>query len=319
MELFSHKFRRIKLSHTVPTYLDSYRITDSKPLYGATPKGEYLFQSFSRKAFQASFFTIRSFDNHKINLLKESRSFFITVQFVNTLEIKYQNLSGGEHNEWAMNFFYSNSLLTEMSLKKSEEYETFFLFVPPPIVKELSEKFPDIETFYNTHTKQEGTDRLFTNNAICSLKVMDMINCFRRDKEKEIKTYIELVNACIELFCKRNLRRQKHIESITIKKIYALKNFLLEAPGEKLHRADLCNKFDLTVYHFEKTFNRVYGITPFAFLRFVAMEKAKELIQTTDLPLKEIAALLGYTYTAFLRAYTAVFKVHPKSHRRKKE
>lgn len=319
MDLMSPEFFTIGLSHSLPPHLDSRKIAHSKPLYGVTAKGEYLFQNFSLKTFHASFFTLLSTGKHEITYLKQAPSFFITVQLVNTLECKFFNLPKSEHLEWAINLFFASNAYAEMSLNKLQEYEAFMLFVPPDIVKELSEKFPLIKTFYNEQTNKDGTSRLFTNNAICSFKVMDMINCFQRNEEKTIKVYIELIDACLELLSKKSIPKQKHIDVETTKKIYALKKFMLEHVTEKLHRPYLCEMFDLSIHHFEKTFSHIYGVAPFSFLRFCAMSKVKELIQTTDLPLKEIAVTFGYTYTSLLRAYKAVFKVHPKSCRRKKE
>ncbi len=203
MDLMSPEFFTIGLSHSLPPHLDSRKIPNSKPLYGVTPKGEYLFQHFSLKTFHASFFTLLSTDKHEITYLKQAPSFFITVQLVNTLEYKFFNLPKSEHLEWAVNLFFASNAYAEMSLNKLQEYEAFILFVPPDIVKELSENFPLIKTFYNEQANKDGTNRLFTNNAICSFKVMDKINCFQRNEEKTIKVYIELVNACFELLCKK--------------------------------------------------------------------------------------------------------------------
>lgn len=318
MDLMSPEFFTIGLSHTIPPHLDSHKITHSKPLYGVTAKGEYLFQNFTHKFFQASFISLLSTDKHEITLLKQSPSFFITVQLENTLECKFFNLPKTEYLEGAINLFFGSNFFSEISLNKSQESKTLLFFVPPEIAKESSEYFPPIKAFYNEQTNKDGTNRLLTNNGIYSFKLLDLINCFQRNEEKTINTYIELVHACFELLSKKSLRKQKHIDVETTKKIYALKKFLLEHATEKLHRSNLCEMFDLSIHHFEKTFSNIYGVSPFSFLRFCAMSKVKELIQTTDLPLKEIAVMFGYTYTSLLRAYKAVFKVHPKSHRQKK-
>lgn len=318
MDLFSPEFSQILLSEIVPTHLDSFKIANSKPLYGTTVKGEYLFQTFDCKNIEASFINLFASGKHEIILLKPMMAFVVTVQLINTLNLKIYNLPEHEHLEWSINLFYTNNVSAEMSLSKDKDYSSFFLFIPPGVMQRVSRSYPLIQRFYKAQLNKDVTDKLFLSNAICNFKVMDLIKSFQHGKPKTFRAFIELINACFDLLCSKNLLKQTQGEDDTTRKIYALKKFMLEHPTEKFKRENLCAKFDLSIHYFEKSFSNIYGAPPFAFIRFNAMSDVKQELQNSRIGLKEIAAKHGYTYTSLLRTYRSVYKEHPKYRRNKR-
>lgn len=317
MDLSSPEFSQIHLSEIVPTHLDSFKIANSKPLYGTTVKGEYLFQNFYCKNIEASFLNLFSSGKHEIVLLKPITSFIVTVQLINTLNLKVYNLPPQEHLEWSINLFYTNNVNAEISLSNEKEYSAFFLFIPPGVLQRLSRGYPLIQRFYKSQSNKDVTDKLFSSNAICNFKVMDLVKSFQFGKPKTLKPYVELIHACFDLFSSKNVLKQTKRENGTTRKIYALKKFMFEHPTEKFKRETLCAKFDLSIYYFEKSFSNIYGAPPFSFMRFCAMSEVKQELQNSNAGLKEIAAKHGYTYTSLLRTYRSVYKEHPKYRRNK--
>jgi AraC-like DNA-binding protein len=73
----------------------------------------------------------------------------------------------------------------------------------------------------------------------------------------------------------------------------AVRHFLRDALPRPLRAEDLAREAHLSRAHFIRTYKRLTGLTPMQDLRRMRVEAARDLIITTDLPLKAIAARVG--------------------------
>lgn len=312
MRLLSPEYLEIPLVELLPPHLENYKIPDSLPEYGKSPKGDYLIQSLHCKSFRASFINFFSLDEHEIELLQESSSFFVVVELVNTLEVEFYKLSKTLHLEWSVNLLYVKNIHARISLERSKECSTFVLFIPPDLIKRLCKNYPRVKDFYES--QQSGkhlTEKLFIVHPICNFKTMDLINSLQTAQSKNLITYVRLTHSIFELLSKKKLQKQSYVEKSIVEKIYALKKFMVEHLTEDHTRKELSEKFNLSLYHFEKAFFKIYNATPFLLLRYYRMSAAKRELQQRNNGLKELAAKYHYSYNAFLRAYRSIHRVNP--------
>lgn len=320
MLLISPDSLEIAMSEHLPAELDGFRITNSKPLFGSTIKGSYLFQDLYCNRFHACFINLFSKSNHKLILLKKVPEFFILVQLRNTLKCEFSNLTTVEQHEWSINLFYAKNVFAEINLNKETIYTTFVLFIPAEVVRRLSKHYATIQRFYELQNNNTETNRLHKGNPICNFRVMDLIHAIQFDRHLiSIKTYVELVIASFELLNKKNLRKQSNIEDKTLQKIYNLKTYMLDNINENFTRNDLCTRYNLSLYHIENGFSNIYNATPFLLLRFYRMSKAKHEIEKHNTELKALAAKYRYSYNAFIRAYQSIYQTHPTAHKIKSQ
>lgn len=318
MLLISPDSLNIAMSEILPAELDSLKIANSKPLFGSTLKGSYLFQDLYCKSFHACFINLFATSYHRLILLKKIPGFFIMVQLKNTLEYEFFNLTNGNQHEWSINFFYAKNIFAEINLHKDKSYTTFILFIPSETVRRLSKPFTTIQHFYELQNDNSTISRLHKGNPICNFQVMDLIQAIQFDRHViSIKTYVELITASFELLNKKNLHKQKHVEDKALQKIYDLKEYMLERITENFTRKDLCKKYNLSLYYFENGFSSIYNAPPFVLLRFYRMSKAKHEIEKYNTGLKELAAKFHYSYNAFIRAYQSIYNQHPTIHKSK--
>lgn len=65
-------------------------------------------------------------------------------------------------------------------------------------------------------------------------------------------------------------------------------------------------------------FKKYYGLGLFTYLQEQRMQKAKQLIEETHKPIKEISKLSGYRYsTNFITAFSAYYGIPPGQYRRR--
>ena len=69
----------------------------------------------------------------------------------------------------------------------------------------------------------------------------------------------------------------------------------------------ICEATNLSVYHFLRSFRKETGMTPMRYVARYRIEKAKEFLQTTTHPVREVARLVGipdqYTFARMFRKF----------------
>ncbi|MFJ6784099.1 GlxA family transcriptional regulator [Streptomyces yangpuensis] len=86
---------------------------------------------------------------------------------------------------------------------------------------------------------------------------------------------------------------------------------------EPLPVAELARRAVMSKRSFARRFTAATGTTPHAWLRNLRLSSAEELLETTDLPVEEIARRVGYTSAAILREqFVRRRGVPPRSYRR---
>ena len=81
--------------------------------------------------------------------------------------------------------------------------------------------------------------------------------------------------------------------------------------------SDMARECGLSVSHFTRTFRKSFGMSPCRWLLERRIDRSKELLVTSDLPIADIAIRSGYSdQTAFTRAFGRVVGDSPGRWRR---
>lgn len=100
--------------------------------------------------------------------------------------------------------------------------------------------------------------------------------------------------------------------------VAAAVRFLDEHFAEPIRVERLAASVFLSPDHFTRVFSNAMGRTPSDYLRHLRLERAKSLLQTTDAPISQIAALSGFGEPAyFTRAFRAALGQSPRDFRRR--
>jgi AraC family transcriptional regulator of arabinose operon len=87
---------------------------------------------------------------------------------------------------------------------------------------------------------------------------------------------------------------------------------------EPLKVATLASLVNLSRSYYTTSFWRVTGYAPLKYLNHLRMQRAVQLLNTTDLPIKQISDQLGFSdQFYFSRAFTKVHNHSPSEHRRR--
>jgi AraC-type DNA-binding domain-containing proteins len=76
----------------------------------------------------------------------------------------------------------------------------------------------------------------------------------------------------------------------------------------------------LSATHFRRLFLSIMGTSPLAFINAMRIDKACILLKTTEAPILEIAAEVGFmSLSSFNRAFTAIMKTSPRGYRNEED
>jgi AraC-like DNA-binding protein len=93
---------------------------------------------------------------------------------------------------------------------------------------------------------------------------------------------------------------------------------MLDSPGERHSVESLAERTGMSRSSFAKRFTEAYGSGPMELLRELRMQKAGSLLNTTDLPVKRVAAMVGLSSrSAFSRQFEAKTGHSPRDFRKR--
>ena len=86
--------------------------------------------------------------------------------------------------------------------------------------------------------------------------------------------------------------------------------------GDRLTLVKIADEVKLSPYHFAHVFKRSIGVAPHQYVMRRRLERAKQLLTQTNLPIAEIAAELGYANQShFSEAFHRDTSITPLSYR----
>jgi AraC family transcriptional regulator len=104
-------------------------------------------------------------------------------------------------------------------------------------------------------------------------------------------------------------------------KLHRVRNFILENLTSSIRVDQLAAAVHMSPYHFARMFKRATGQPPHAYVIAQRMERAKDLLRNSDLPLIDIAGRVGFRtqghFTSVFHQYTGftprVFRLHSRA------
>ena len=99
-----------------------------------------------------------------------------------------------------------------------------------------------------------------------------------------------------------------------VRQVHKIRDFILQNLGKDvLDMKDLTQHFYTNESKLKNDFKEVFGLTPFQFIKKERLNLAKELVQNTSLPLKNISITCGFNnYPHFSFTFREEFKISPQ-------
>jgi transcriptional regulator GlxA family with amidase domain len=114
------------------------------------------------------------------------------------------------------------------------------------------------------------------------------------------------------------IRREGIYEASVRRRLLDVRETLVRHPEEPLDLEAMARAACFSKYHFLRLFREAYGETPGRYLARMRLERARELLETTDLRVTDICLEVGYeSLSSFTIAFRNRFGVPPQRYRRR--
>lgn len=146
-----------------------------------------------------------------------------------------------------------------------------------------------------------------------------ILNCSYRDISKIVyleSKAIEIISILMEkqLLAKQTERSRINLTEEDRKKLYTVKEIIIENMLEPLSITELSRKIGMNTYKLKSGFKEIYGTTIFSYLRDMRMEKARQLLADETKSVLEVANEVGYSNPShFSAAFKRKYGVNPSA------
>lgn len=97
----------------------------------------------------------------------------------------------------------------------------------------------------------------------------------------------------------------------------AITDFLRRNIGKKITLEDIAQQYNFHPHYLIELFRKRYGTTPMNYLKHLRLEKSKEYLEFTNIPITEIAERVGMTHPYFSRLFRDKVGISPSEYREK--
>lgn len=192
-----------------------------------------------------------------------------------------------------------------------------FLVLKFSFAKSTDSKHSDISVndFLSFISESTSSNGFFViSNAYCSNIATLMQQIMHEDKSTDGESGFLRSLLTMELFVwlSRSLRSQWEFD-LTSKDhkmqeiIESAKTYIEENYNTDISLPDIASYVYMSTSHFARTFKKAYGISPIQYLLTVRIEKAKALLEESELKVGDIAASVGFSAQ---QRFNDIFKKH---------
>ena len=206
--------------------------------------------------------------------------------------------------------------------EKNTEYKTLDIFYSPSILQQLASYFPELETVISM---EPGHPLLLADTRRIAPAMKDIIReIMECSFDPAISQFYfdckvrEFLYLLLNDTYNNDLSASLRLSSFDTEAIQEARRILLQDISKKpMTIPELSKKVSVNEFKLKKGFRELFGTSIFECLTEARMEKARELLLSTDLPIKAICIHAGYArITNFITAFRRRYGYTPGSLRR---
>lgn len=115
-----------------------------------------------------------------------------------------------------------------------------------------------------------------------------------------------------------SLKQPLYLSSYDLEVLYRAKDMLTKDISRHITIMDLSRELGINEFKLKHGFKQIFGSGIYSYQLMIRMERAKELLETTERCIKDIARLVGYrSSSSFIAAFKKMYKISPASWKRK--
>lgn len=311
----------------IPSSLSRYIISNADESYHTTGDyGTQLFQVIKCKGFEA-----RQIDFEiKKDTILNTRAVIplLDMHIATQNNFKYYIKGIGAFNlpQRRFNFIYSPRMEGEIKVEKDQHYQQIEIHPTIELLHGLVDSFPILEKFLD-HIANRETMLLSKHHPAITSDMLSILFRILNNtytgaiKELYIETKLfELLILGLHQSAQTNVKQDVIVlKEYEIERIHKAKDYLIENMDTPCSISWLARHLKISERKLRVGFKQEYGTTPFDFILESRLDKAMEMLITTNTTIHELSMMTGYSHVPnFIAAFTKKFGHSPGSFLKRK-
>jgi AraC family transcriptional regulator, transcriptional activator of the genes for pyochelin and ferripyochelin receptors len=310
----------------VPPSLQNYVLPGVPSISAVAPFGKMIFHEMKGGGFTILYSHYICDQNVTIEAKLDAPVLEFQLACKNNVHFQRKGLGEIFMLEKQFNLFYTPFWETSCDLKEKQEYTTLVITFDVRYLEKMAPHFPFLDAFLQQATA--GQPAILTDiYNYANIQMMGVTHdILYGDFSEQVKNlYVE---AKVTELLIQALDKIGHFHSNTasrivlrpydIERIKEAAEMLIQHMDTPLTIVELAHRVGLNDYKLKKGFKQVYGTTIFSYFMGARMERAKSLLEETNIPIMDIAFMTGYrNISNFITAFRKNFGGSPGSLRRR--
>lgn len=235
------------------------------------------------------------------------------IQMLNDFHSDWDGVGEQLLKSYQYNLTFTPFVHNKASFRGGKAYYTFDIHFTLPYLQKLTPHFPVLDRFLSLVEKKKpvnisGHDRFLTHEMIAL--VHQMLRCPYKNgaaaffmEAKVIELLLMVLHECSN----ESLTPPIKLSPYDIEMLHQAKQLVVSDFENPPSLMQLAKKVGINDFKLKKGFKHLFGTTVFDYMNKVRMEKAKQLLLETDLPIEDIAMMTGFEFTS---NFNKAFKKH---------
>jgi AraC-like DNA-binding protein len=297
------------------------RLSGAMTLQGSTDAYSMLVQHVSHQLYRISYHVFHFFRKSSFEYSSDKEGLHTHAALINDARHSFKGIGKMNILEGQYAALWCENAKGQTRFEANEEYRIFDIFYCPALAAELSDAFAGLaEVIHARVTIPLSRNPRWLNHAMRD-SIKQIMECPYDEATRsfyfDLKVREYLLLALSTIYDTSNINYR--FSSAESEKIFEARKLLLKDLSQPAYTIkSLSLAVGLNEFRLKSGFQHYFQSGVFESLQRARMEKAKELLLTTDKPIKEVCMLAGYPrITNFITAFRKIFGYPPGELRRK--
>jgi AraC-like DNA-binding protein len=221
-------------------------------------------------------------------------------------------------HERGFNIEYAPLLRQTLRLRAGQTYTCVEFHLSPNAFVDWMSFFKGVEEFLH-RVKMQQPSRLGRKNGIAGAELLtlvdDLLYCtYTAAIRRKYLTYklMELLFLSLDQLTGPSFSNAVFLSEISVARIYEARDILIGNLARRYTLKELGSMVGLNPWQLKTGFKAIFSLTIADYLQETRMQKARLLLEETDLPVARIADIVGYTHPfAFSSAFRKYYGYAP--------
>ncbi len=309
----------IDLAPGVPKALSELLMKNSKVNYAEGKYGKMLLQEVELNDLSIHYNIYNIQTRFLLHVNRNSPGLMMHIALKNEMRYHLNGIGDVHLKEGQFNIVYLPYVDGTVNFEQAGEYRTFKVYFPVEILRQYASTFPYLNEFLQQVT-ESCPALLLKEHGWINSEISYIINQLLQCTYDEAVRKLYYDNLFRELLLLLLLQKQRdHLNGKRyMQSLYEARSIIQKNTSRNFTITEIAQQVGLNEIKLRSGFKQAFGTRIFQFMLQAKMQKAFTMILETDIPVKEIARLTGYTSVQnFVTAFKKYFDDTPGSLRKK--